>query len=241
MKRMNALEPQGEDESDDESEADIAADEDIVKKITESNILDVQPCGAHTLNLCVTDAMKPYSDNLNRVRNFLKKAKSVKYHKLFEMHKVPQPNMDNVTRWAGTHRMLKPLLKHKEFYSLLSDSLASPERKFQLTLEDWCFIEQFAEAFEPASVCIDRIQSEQLTVGDFFWAWSEMKLELEEIQIKNEMADKLLESINRREIKLKESDAIVAALYFDPRYNFNGSSYLSKEEKERAQVLSQCS
>lgn len=236
INRTNNKEDQSDDESDDESEADATTEDDIVNKISVSNVLDVQPCGAHTLNLCITDVTKPYNENLTRIRNFLKKAKLLKYHKLHEMHKVPKPNLDNATRWAGTHRMLKPLLKYREFYGMLSDNLVSAEKKFQLSQDDWHFIENFVEAFEPASVCIDRIQAEQLTVGDFFWAWSEMKLELEDIKFKNEMAAELLEAVSRREGKLKENDAIVAAIYFDPRYNFNGSTYLSKDEKERAQV-----
>jgi hypothetical protein len=52
----------------------------------------------------------------------------------------------------------------------------------------------------------------------------------------NKFAMELLKSFCERSKMLLENEAVLAALYLDPRFNFEGSLFLSESDKQKAKV-----
>lgn len=67
------------------------------------------------------------------------------------------------------------------------------------------------DTLEILKILTDKIQKEQFTITDFFIEWLELKKK-EDMLAKN-----LLECINEREVTLFENEALVAAIFLDPR------------------------
>lgn len=62
-------------------------------------------------------------------------------------------------------------------------------------------------------------------------------MKLRTIVLTNDFAKQLYANICDRGKKLlKDNDAMLSALYMDPRYNFRGSAFMTLEMKTRAQV-----
>jgi hypothetical protein len=74
-----------------------------------------------------------------------------------------------------------------------------------------------------------------LNSGDFFKYWLQCKMEVRKIS-NNPYSIKILESMEIRQKQLFDNDAVRAALYLDPRFNFAGSSILQPSDVELAQV-----
>ena len=81
-----------------------------------------------------------------------------------------------------------------------------------------------------------RIQYEQCTLGDFFGHWMTAFGRVELLE-GNMFQKKMLSSMENRQKAMFNNYAVQAALYFDPRYSFNGSTLFSKTQKERVLVI----
>lgn len=101
---------------------------------------------------------------------------------------------------------------------------------------DWNFVQNFVNAFQHLADCKLKFQREQYILGDFYRDWLTCELELQDIKFTNCYAALLHEAMINRKEKLLEHDAFIAALYLDPRFNFEGSIMLSEEQKAIARV-----
>ena len=101
---------------------------------------------------------------------------------------------------------------------------------------DWYFVETFLEAFKPLIECAQQLQSEHYIVGDFFRDWLLCETKLEQI-IKNTCAKHLYDCMQKRKAELMDNELFLAALYFDPRFNFMGSPFFD-DDKRRTAVVS---
>jgi hypothetical protein len=110
--------------------------------------------------------------------------------------------------------MLDALLKLRDFCDRHSGSYA----EFKVTEEEWSDISQLAEALTPAKITTKMLQSEQLTLGDFYSQWINCKLKTKKIDTPFAVA--LLDAMTEREKKLLSNDAFVSAILLDPRYEF---------------------
>lgn len=108
--------------------------------------------------------------------------------------------------------MLKKLLDLQEFLAA----------SFPTISINWPWIELYIDAFKEANEATLKLQHEQLFYSQFFILWMELKLKCE--NSKNNMAKMLLNQIKAREGKLLENEALLAAIYMDPRINIILSS-----------------
>lgn len=85
-----------------------------------------------------------------------------------------------------------------------------------LTEDEWSDIVELTEALSPAKITTKILQSEQLTLGDFYGSWLTCKLKTQKIGTR--FATAVLDSMNQREKLILTSDGFVAAIVLDPRY-----------------------
>ncbi|SCV66556.1 hypothetical protein ANAPC5_01459 [Anaplasma phagocytophilum] len=79
-----------------------------------------------------------------------------------------------------------------------------------------------------AEVAMKTLHKEQLTVGDFYGAW--LSGSMDTSKILSPLAKALVQSMNKRERQLLDTDVFCAAVYIDPRYRL----LLTSEQKYRA-------
>jgi hypothetical protein len=141
---------------------------------------------------------------------------------------LPVPILDNNTRWNSIYYMLQTVLNNKGYYESIDDNI--------IDNTDWTFLEEFVNIFKPVEEFTKKLQKEQYVIGDFYRDWKECELTIEEIE-ENNLTLSLLSNIKKRKEKLMENNAFLAALYFDPRFNFENSPLLSQEQKDKSKVF----
>lgn len=118
------------------------------------------------------------------------------------------PSLDVLTRWNSTYLMVEKLFDLKEFLAEQSNVNIDV---------DWDWMETYIDAFKDSYEATLKLQEKQLVYSEFFIIWMELKLKCEKGQ--NYIKKKLLSQIKIRESKLLENDALLAAIYMDPRVN----------------------
>lgn len=82
---------------------------------------------------------------------------------------------------------------------------------------EWDWMETYIDAFKDTYEATLRLQEEKLVYSEFYIIWMELKLKCDNSQ--NLMKKKLLAQIKIRESNLLENEAMLAAIYIDPRVN----------------------
>jgi len=130
------------------------------------------------------------------------------YRRILIEHKKNIPSLGVITRWNSTYSMVKKLLELKEFVATQSSIDNDIE---------WGCMETYVDAFKDAYNATLKLQEEKLVYSEFFIIWMELKLQCE--NTKNWIKKKLLAQIKLRESKLLENEALLSAIYMDPRVN----------------------
>ncbi|XP_071579126.1 zinc finger BED domain-containing protein 4-like [Temnothorax nylanderi] len=188
-------------------------------------------CAAHTLQLAVDDALKrtkTASQLISKARNLAKKLRTQTFIYLIKKQNFKKPTIDCPTRWCSTIDMLENLLLLKDYCEELSVT------KFQnfVTLKDaeWSKIEEICTALRPSKICTKKLQTEQLTLSEFFGVWFETKVATEAVH--TPFATLILEQSIHREQKLINNNTLLSAVFMDPRYKV----LLDKTQIERAKT-----
>lgn len=183
-------------------------------------------CAAHTVQLSILDALKSSRGNrrvLKKARRLCKCLRKQIIRDVLRALGLQLPGLDIVTRWGSTLKMLLDLLlikkKAEETMKLC---------KVSLTDKEWKEVEDMTHCLQPAHIATKILQEEQLTVGEFLGAW--LRCKLDTAAIDHPLARAITRSMERREKILLQSNAIVGAVYLDPRYQV----LLSNEAKKRA-------
>ncbi|CAG7722723.1 unnamed protein product, partial [Allacma fusca] len=189
-------------------------------------------CAAHTLQLAVLKFAKANENKkiILAARKIVKVLRTTNVRYVLQTLGQSSPIIDCDTRWSSTHDMMESLITMKDVcVELLQKGII----KGTITAVNWNSIKELVEILKPAKEATLKFQSEQLTAGEFHEAWTRMKLD---IQAKNSVKSrKLLEYIVERENILMSNDAILTALYLDPRYK---SLVVDKVDTVRESVLS---
>lgn len=181
------------------------------------------------MQLAIDDALKktkPILQLISKARNLAKKLRTQTFIYLIKKQNLKKPTIDCPTRWCSTIDMLENMLLLKDYCEELSVT------KFQnfVTLKDteWSKIKEICTALQPAKICTKKLQTEQLTLSEFFGVWSETKVTTEAVQ--TPFAALIVERMIHREQKLINNDILLSAVYMDPRYKV----LLSNTQIERA-------
>lgn len=136
-------------------------------------------CVSHTLQLAVIDSLKENSVTtvLNKV-TLVQKMRNQTYMYLIKKEKLNILILDCLTRWHSTYDMLERLKHLKEFILNMSAN-DSKFKKFCFSSMEWTHVESVYDALRPAKICTKNLQSEQLTLIDFYGEWITCKIQTE--------------------------------------------------------------
>ncbi|XP_037728652.1 uncharacterized protein LOC119559667 [Drosophila subpulchrella] len=173
-------------------------------------------CAAHTLQLCIFDVnkAKEIADKISSCRTLCKSLRTETYRRILIENQRNLPSLDVATRWNSTYLMLKRLLDLKDFLATQSYICVDP---------DWDWIDTYIDAFSDTYQATLKLQDKNLVYSEFFVVWMKLKLKCENSH--NLIKKKLSAQIKIRESKLLENEALLAAIYMDPRVNCMLTNY----------------
>ncbi|XP_060859754.1 uncharacterized protein LOC132936957 [Metopolophium dirhodum] len=174
-------------------------------------------CVAHTLQLAVIDSLKDGGVDklLNKVRILVRKLRNQTYIYLIKKEKLKLPILDCLTRWHSTYDMIERIQYLKEFIQIMIAN--DPKlKKISLNNSDWQQVEILAKTLLPAKLCTKKLQSEQLTLSDFYSTWISCKIETRTLE--NPFSNKLVKCMEYREQFIMNNKVLLAAIFLDPRF-----------------------
>lgn len=209
-------------------------------------------CGAHTTQLVVHDVCKQsvHKAALREIRKKVKKFRSTEYKTFFDVSEGgTYPPLPNETRWNSDYKMLLELSKGRSFFEKLGTQYPDLgethshmicfvriliSSHFYLTdlSNYWGFIEDYVTAFNPLYQCTIAVQKLEHTLSDFYVEWIRAYGIIWELENSNRFKAHLITAMDQRQQKLFCNRIFRAAVYFDPRLNFNGSNLLSAAQKD---------
>ncbi|CAI6375567.1 unnamed protein product [Macrosiphum euphorbiae] len=186
-------------------------------------------CSAHTLQLCIEDALKTRNSSLiiSKARSAVKKLRIPTVAGILKKMKQKGAIIDVETRWCSKFDMLKRLLDLKSTCVDLCDTF----KELKLTENEWSSIEKMLQALSPAKTATIELQKETLTLGDFFGVW--LKCYTCTKLVDSGLANDIIIAMDTRGSVLKNNSVFLAAIYLDPRFQW----YLSQTDKYAAKLL----
>jgi len=174
-------------------------------------------CVAHTLQLAVFDTLKDsnITNILTKVRALVRKLRNQTYIYILKKEGLKMPILDCNTRWHSTFDMLDRTISLKRFIQNMSGNDLKL-KKYSLSNFEWKQIEAISEVLLPAKMCTKKLQSEQLTLSDFYGAWIICKIQIQKMT--NSYAKKFISSMSIREMHIMNNNAFISAIFMDPRY-----------------------
>jgi hypothetical protein len=145
------------------NEDDIDDMEDATESY-ETNLVSCMRCTAHTLQLVVHDVIKlnENSERLKQLREITKLCRNVRLRHNFSENNVPLPNLDVITRWGSTYKMVSVFQKNKDFFVNLQKDFDD----FHISDDLWKFVADFECAFKPIFDATKKFQENQLLMGN---------------------------------------------------------------------------
>lgn len=183
-------------------------------------------CAAHTLQLAIKDSIEiaDVYECILSARELVRKLRIPSLTVRLQSSHIKRPVIDCPTRWNSTFNMLKSLLACKVFtYSLAENNL-----DYYLAESKWDIINSLVDILAPLNEATMKLQSEQLTLSDFYGIWMQCKLRIQNSE--NFFGEIFFRQLSYRETSLLKSDGLLGAVYLDPRYQI----LLSSAEKVRA-------
>lgn len=152
---------------------------------------------------------------LNKVRILVRKLRNQTYIYLIKKEKLKLPILDCLTRWHSTYDMIERIQYLKEFIQIMVAN--DPKlKKISFNISDWQQVEILAKTLLPAKICTKKLQSEQLTLSDFYGIWISCKIETRSME--NPFANKLVKCMENREQFIMNNKVLLAAVFLDPRF-----------------------
>ena len=188
-------------------------------------------CASHILEGVVKMTLKKYHFQylLSEIRGIAQKLRNEPFNFMFESHK--RPFWDSDAELMASYEMIKCFLDQK--YHIIDLCSKAGQPNF-VTKDIWLNMEIFLTSFKPVHEAILELQSQNLTMGDFFFIWLRCKYVLEDVR--TTMSSMILEEIRKGEEKLFKNEIFLAAIFMDPRINFKNTIYMSREQQDKAEV-----
>lgn len=186
--------------------------------------IGVVRCAAHTLQLAMQDASNNVGIRalLAEVREVVRRIRTPLYVRILKEENKPVPKLDCPTRWHSAIDMVESLLNLKEICSL------NERLQVLVSSTPWSALEDFVKSMTPAKLLTKKLQTEQLTVGNFYLEWMLCLYKLQNIN--TEISTTLFNKMKQRETALFDNDTFINGIFLDPRVN----SILTPEQLERA-------
>ncbi|XP_008189983.1 zinc finger BED domain-containing protein 4-like [Acyrthosiphon pisum] len=173
-------------------------------------------CAAHSLQLCVEDTLKTDAVHsiVTKAREVVKKLRTPT---VARMVKSLEPNslkaiLDVPTRWGSTYDMLLRLHRLRKVCNDLSETY----KELCMNNDELNMIDNAIKSFEPAKIATVKVQTENLTIGDFHGIWIKC---YEDTKLVNSIISNILcNSMNKREKILFGNNIYSAGVFLDPRY-----------------------
>lgn len=89
-------------------------------------------------------------------------------------------------------------------------------KKYSLNDFDWQQVKILSESLLPAKICSKKLQSEQLTLSDFYSTWISCKIETRSLE--NPFSNKLVKCMENREQFIMNNKVLLAAIFLYPRF-----------------------
>jgi len=168
--------------------------EDYVNSLEHLGVLGIR-CAALTLQLAILNAVKKQDQNLFRkVRSLSVLLRKQIMRDILRGHGLPIPSLDGVTRWSSLLKMIEDVLLIKE---KSPGTIASCKSTVCITEEEWDKLQKMRDSLLPAKIATKILQTEQLTVGDFFSAL--LRCKLNTAAIGTSLATDIVAAMERRE------------------------------------------
>ncbi|XP_040151483.1 E3 SUMO-protein ligase ZBED1-like [Anopheles arabiensis] len=188
------------------------------------------PCGAHTLNLVVKDALPKISSTLEKVKNvvmhFKKSSKAA--NKLSEMqtslnHPELKLKQDCPTRWNSTYDMLDRIKQNR---IPLASCIATLKIKSKLDEDDWCIIEQATKILKLFNTVTVEIMAEKtVTISIMGFLTRSLLQKMKEKREKEifhekvaELVDVLIVGLEDRFEATNNLEIVSCGIFLDPRF-----------------------
>ena len=230
---LSQIFPEDEESLDDEANCvcesaenmDIIEIANILKDFSKDKFLLSIRCAAHTLQLGIHDFVKEKTihEIISRGREVIKQLKSTQVLRLIKQEKAIKPKLDNDTRWNSTYMMLKSLIDLELFINKFKHLFP----KIELSGEDWLEIKLLVNILDLPYFTTMQLQKEEFTLTDFYIEWIKLKQDIK--NIKNKYSETFIKILEIRIEKLLNNDAMLCAMYLDPRCQ----SSVAKSKKER--------
>lgn len=106
---------------------------------------------------------------------------------------------------------------------------------FGLVLFEWQVLREMLSALKIPFEVTNAVQNATFTLSDFYGSWLKMERSLNKLVAYNSLctfAEKLIEMVEKRKKSLLNNQALICAVYLDPRFNFK----LTQEENQIARL-----
>lgn len=198
-------------------EMEITVNDAIQLLQAKTDIITPIKCAAHTVQLVVNVAMEntSYAKKLiKKCRRIVRSLLSPNMLNMIRQQNFKMPLMDCLTRWSSTYYMLERFVELKEFYQNVISFLPS---NCHLNDADWAALDGVISVLKLFERLTKKLQAVEFTVSDFYAAWVELLIEMENLR-GIELVDNILQQMETRERDFLRNDVVYSCVYLDARY-----------------------
>ncbi|XP_008178236.1 uncharacterized protein LOC103307747 [Acyrthosiphon pisum] len=105
-------------------------------------------------------------------------------------------------------------------------------KKISLNNSVWQKVEILVKTLLPAKLCTKKLQSEQLTLSDFYSTWISCKIETRTLE--NPFSNKLVKCMEYREQFIMNNKELLAAIFLDPRFKVTLNNKINSKDNHES-------
>lgn len=210
------------------------------------------PCFAHTLNLIVQYGLENIRELLTKIKRvveFFKRSTqaSIKLKAMQEQLGEPALSLklDVATRWNSTYEMLRRMFDVKN--SVISVTAIHYPELPSITNDDTAVMNQICDLLKAFKDCTEEMSSEQhVTVSKVILLHKALKKWCSKFITPTvrdnvrEMAERLIEALNKRFQGIEENNVCAQATLLDPRFKSYGFSDPRNAERAKQSLITYC-
>ncbi|CAG7785247.1 unnamed protein product, partial [Allacma fusca] len=210
------LEEVGPEPNEDDTEDSITVTETAAIDNFTIPWLKTMRCAAHTLQLAVWDFLKPKHIQalIVKARCLVRKLRIPSLRYMLKSRKLAIPQIDVTTRWSSTGIMIENLLKLEPTVKEFLDNKIIEANRLQPCF--WESLKELSSTLEPAKIATTKLQTANITAGEFHEVWTKMKLSVRSQE--TGLAGLFVKCIENREKNLLLNEGLLMSIYADPRY-----------------------